>query len=396
MDCQQIERDELVEQYIKGQLDSPAQDQFEIHMLQCTRCLQAVEVLQTAREELATRADEIRTQDTVRRSWFRWEFAAALVVLLIALGVGIRRYGHPVTSSGVTAAVKKAPPPAFVEPPKSNAGETPTVAGSAPSVQPQPQPKKKVEVVTASPTHALTNSGSPSQDATNTAPPSVPLPPVPPPAVLSGDVNAKAHPKLSPPQSASPGNEGVNEEVAAELFRLGDVQAPAYTFSGFAASLDKTRTPPRRGSEGAVGVQPGQAKIAEGRAYFQDGMGAYVEKRYRDAVVLLEGAVNAEPNAPDINFYLGVCRLMIARPAEAIAPRSTVIANPASSYTQSAHFYIAKAYIQTSDLARAEEHLRVAAAMPGRMSTLANSTLTKLEAVRARQDGVEPPKVPKN
>jgi anti-sigma factor RsiW len=43
MQCQELHRDELAEKYLNGQLDPAAQDEFEIHLLECVQCLRQVE-----------------------------------------------------------------------------------------------------------------------------------------------------------------------------------------------------------------------------------------------------------------------------------------------------------------------------------------------------------------
>ena len=67
---------------------------------------------------------------------------------------------------------------------------------------------------------------------------------------------------------------------------------------------------------------------------------------YPDAAILLERAVEAEPTAADANIFLAICRLMQGKVADSVAPLKVALTNEDSVYTQSAHFYLAKAYIQ--------------------------------------------------
>ena len=60
MECQELHRDELAEQYLNGQLDPATQDDFEVHILECARCLNRIEAMQALREELSHRAHQIR------------------------------------------------------------------------------------------------------------------------------------------------------------------------------------------------------------------------------------------------------------------------------------------------------------------------------------------------
>jgi TolA-binding protein len=184
----------------------------------------------------------------------------------------------------------------------------------------------------------------------------------------------------------------VSDESARELFRLGLVQAPPYTFSGLASSTKGVKSGNSSGAhEEGLGAamptgQPGDSQPpAQGRTYFQNAMGAYVEKRYADAIPLLEADLELEPKAADTNYYLGICRLVQASPADAIAPLETVAGNDKSALARSAHFYLAKAYIQMGDLAKAETELQTAAAAPGRLGAEARALLKRLQALRAVQ-----------
>jgi tetratricopeptide (TPR) repeat protein len=213
---------------------------------------------------------------------------------------------------------------------------------------------------------------------------------------ISGNRSSAPPPaaESSPAQSISPKPQTpdvASDEAAKELFRLGTVQPPPYTFSGFATSSghDAAMDP------GALSRKSGKAPTNQARPFFRDAMDAYVDKRFADATDLLERALQAEPNALDINFYLGVCRLLQAKPADSIAPLQSVLVDEESPWAQPAHFYLAKAYIQTGDLAHAEAQLQAAAAMPGRLKAEAGSELTQLQAVRARQEkqkDFDPPK----
>ena len=146
---------------------------------------------------------------------------------------------------------------------------------------------------------------------------------------------------------------------------------------------------------GALSSKSRTSPANQPRPFFRDAMDAYVDKRYADASDLLERAAQAEPNAPDVSFYLGVCRLLQGKPADSIVPLQSVLADEKSPWTQSAYFYLAKAYIQTGDLARAETHLQAAANIAGRLKAEAGSELTRLQAIRASQEKQNNPETPK-
>ncbi len=173
---------------------------------------------------------------------------------------------------------------------------------------------------------------------------------------------------------------------------MGTVQAPPYTFSGFASS----NAHDAETDAGGLAGRPRKSPINQARPFFRDAMNAYVDQRYSDASDLLEKAAQAEPNAPDVNFYLGVCRLLRGKPADSIAPLTEPFCRMRTSpWAQSAHFYLAKAYLQTGDLAQAETQLHAAADMPGRLKAEAGSELARLQTVRAEEQqnnpGVEKP-----
>jgi hypothetical protein len=56
---------------------------------------------------------------------------------------------------------------------------------------------------------------------------------------------------------------------------------------------------------------------------------------------------------------------------------------PNSPLTQAAHFYLAKAYLQTGNLAKAETEMNVAAEITGSMKEEAAADLARLHAVLA-------------
>ena len=77
-------------------------------------------------------------------------------------------------------------------------------------------------------------------------------------------------------------------------------------------------------------------------------MAAYNEGHYADAANHLTSALNLEPNSVEINFYLGVCRLLSGSNPDAISLLKHVINTSDSEYSQRAHYYLAKAYLHTS------------------------------------------------
>lgn len=367
MDCRGVDRNELVEKYLNGQLDEALQNDFEIHILECATCLQTVQALQEALDDLQERAYLLRTLPG-RSGWHRrlWLVTMAASVLVAVGAVGLLRPWQtpkrwkPVTS-GIPAGggnTNAAPPD---HPPSAPLGShAVTASKNSPSFT-----KRSASVPHAG--DGKLTATTPSDGQLN----------------QTDVANVQPHPDVG--QSTAPIVKSAqeSEEAAQERFRLGIVQPPAYAFSGLPSV--KPGIDSRRAPIDSLG-QPSGANAANsvqvGRGLFASGMEAYVAGRYSTAASLLESAVQTDPGAPDINFYLGICRLMLGNPADAVRPLRNVLAGKDSSFTQSAHFFLAKAYVQTNDLAEAEAEFRKAVAMPGRLTTEACSLLNRLQILQ--------------
>src|SRR5207248_7914531 len=137
------------------------------------------------------------------------------------------------------------------------------------------------------------------------------------PSVQGGAASATT----SAPEAAS--TQQASEARAAELFRLGTVEPPPYTFAGFTGAA---KAPKSAGKTAATSGSSGEPNT--GRALFRKGMVAYVDRRYNAAADLLENALRIEPKAADVNLYLGICRLIQGRPADAVPLLKVVSAAP--------------------------------------------------------------------
>jgi tetratricopeptide (TPR) repeat protein len=89
--CDEIERDELAEQYLLGRLPEEASAEFEAHYFDCERCLERVELLERTRAHLVSSAT-----GNVPRRRFRYVSGglAAAAVLLLAVAL-IREFPSP-------------------------------------------------------------------------------------------------------------------------------------------------------------------------------------------------------------------------------------------------------------------------------------------------------------
>lgn len=407
MTCEGIDRDELVGRYLRSELDLATQDEFETHILECSTCLQRVEMMLSISQGLQERAPTIRATQDKGMPWWKWAPAlaavlvlgAAVSILLIKHSASKQTASSNVQPSGVgTPSNSLGGPKAGEENQSDNASSTaPTnpqiaeklAAGnhSAELNSAPPQSRESGSVksrssgsgesgtrnqATQQPT-AQEQASNPDGTATQA-----------PPGAITAGIGSQL------PLAPGEGVKNSNDEGAKELFRLGAVQPPPYTFSGLAASTKVDGKQTGKHEEGLGAAMPtGQPENAQppgqGRTYFQNAMGAYVERRYADAVPLLEADLDLEPKALDANYYLGICLLLLAQPADAIAPLKTVATSNASALAPPAHFYLAKAYLQVEDLDNAETELRVAGAGSGRLAAEARATLRKLQALKTKQ-----------
>ena len=342
MKCQELHRDDIAEKYLNGQLDPAAQDEFEVHILECTQCLQRTEAVQALRQELDDRAHQIRAYSQVEHFRFRWKWATVAAFSFVVCGLAVMGLRTMKASMSARTHQESSAPADVSKQPATSGVRRDRVASNTSSSQ-------------VSETELAGN-----------------LP-----------INGRRYVEFTPTESA--GNSraagAAGDETAKELFRLSTVHAPPFTFSGFASSgKDAAGSSPSAVS----GNSSAPDRSGPARPYFRSAMDAYVEKRYTDAIGFLEQAVKAEPNAPDLNFYLGVCRLLEAKPGDSITPFNVVLRDEGSPLAQGAHFYLAKALIQTGDLAQAEPHLQSAAALPGSLSTEASLELARLRTLRSK------------
>ena len=115
-------------------------------------------------------------------------------------------------------------------------------------------------------------------------------------------------------------------------------------------------------------------------------MTAYVERRYDAAADLLSEAVRLDPEFTDANLYLGICRLLQGKAADAVAPLRSASQGKKPAAVQAAHFYLGKTYLQLGKLAEAETEFQAAAAIPGRLRGEAAAIIPRLQAIRQTTD----------
>lgn len=365
MNCQRIREDRVAEKYCSRGLDPLEQDEFEAHILDCRPCLQSVELLQDMREALSERAHEIRVALPERsfRIWY-WAFAAAS--LLVIIGIGVRQLRQRGASrANVTDLRLEAPvqPEALSEPPAAQPAGTASVERAAPAAAiPERKRKETAPELWVSPE---VKGREASQTTENPPQPQVQTAELPQ-AVAQNDAAPVTQVRKQQPELTS--------EQAVELYKLAEVRPAPYSFSGFAGDAKFSSRP-------ANGAVQGGGSAGQQRASFTDAMVAYVDGQYARAAILLESAALREPNAPDINFYRGVCNLLMGHPDESVPFLREVIQNGKSQFVQSAHTYLARAYLQKMNLREAEKELEAASMLPGSRKREATSLLERVRAL---------------
>ncbi len=381
MSCRFASENELAERYLNGQLEPHDQDSFETHILECADCLGYVEILQGLRTELSTNTPTYTPAPKVVRfsPWRRWwqlaSVAAVAACGILVLQFSLSRPNRPAVVPNQQVTVK--PAPSVTEP---------TVTATGPAAQEKSEPDKvanATEALSKPPANTAAHErNSATAQAKEPATGQVvggesAQPSRPELAVATAATNTQTEaPKTSAvtQQPTKPKPPSLTTDQGVELYHLGEVRPPQYTFPGLAQNAKlPSGAPAGAYSEGGAGVRGG----------FQDAMLAYVEGDYRVAGKMLESLVQKEPDSAEKNYYLGICRLMLGHPAEAVAPLKVATNDTRSSMLQAAHFYLAKAYLQTGDLAQAESELKASVAVPGRMSGDAKSLLTRVQAFRA-------------
>ena len=351
MDYRERERRDLVAEYVSGQLSPELQADFELHIFECRRCQQALETLQVARDELAARAQDIRSYSPASRIRLRWVevvgVAASLTLILCSVG----SYWFALSHRGDSTVAQK-PPAHTTQVPEqtAQAGGGASQNGLAPDLS------------VSSGKHAATQRNP--EVGANSARPSPPVTPMESPEVEPGPLKPPANKTNNDITVTNSQNGGTEEQ---EIARLSEFTPPTFTFSGVDGTNTTSGTflPPST-------LEPGRPALqGRARSLFLDAMLAYDEKRYTDAEALLNEAVKLAPGDPEVSLYLGICRLAEGNAYDAVPPLKSVTNKNDSPYAQAAHFCLAKAYLQMRDLYTAEQQLKEAAEIPEAKALLA-------------------------
>ena len=410
MECQELQQSELAEKYVSQQLDPATQDQFEMHILDCRACQQRVELLQTAREDLAVHAHEIREHSIAPRGRFwSWSWVAVAAVFVIVGGLGLREWRDLRRARQETAAAHSGPSAN-----QSSATSLPQISSNSLPINGRNSTDFNLKNSQVGPNNAPAIGSAPKAgrdiagtrarsnvidlgDGRNIGPTREKHPSSSdqsPSASQNSAVVADSNPastqeslpaaqqKIATATSAGKtpqASDLLSNDGEKELFRLSAVQPAPYDFSGMTPHAGFSTTPsPSAARSSHV------SSATEQRALYADGMRAYVDRNYDEASDLLQRLLQTEPNAPDANFYVGIILLLKGRPDLAVDPLKLAAAGR-TRWAQPAHFYLAKAYLQTRDLANAESELKAAAAMTGNLTGSARADLASIEQLRSRE-----------
>ncbi len=369
MICQNFADQQMAERYLKGQLEDSQRDQFELHILECPDCLNALETLKDLRFALQSQAHEIRlAPERSAAKFWKWSLvAAASLALLFAVGMIQRRRQSPGPGSNI--ATQPLPGYQVPAPAHTENAPSPAPAESAQTTKaPVSQPPVKRDSADRSTKLAR------KQPEPVSVQPSLQAPvETTPPLAEVASATQPAQPAKTKKKSGAD-EQQLTSDQAVELYHLGEVRPAPFTFAGIKST---------RPSSPGLGAMAG-AGHDSASSTFQLAMASYVEGNYREASSILEMASQSEPGAPNINFYLGVCRLMLGHPESAIPVLNKVTSEARSRLVQPAHVYLAKAYLQKADLGRAQSELETATSLPGSFKGEADALLQRVRALRTR------------
>jgi len=127
MDCELVEREEIIEKYLTGRLARAEQEEFETHYFSCSKCLQRLQVSRLLQEKLWEQGEKNLPPTekrhsiwTGRRAWVVSAAALALIVAAAALwwqfsGPGRPRAGTEGTPSSLIM-LARIEPPSYIPP----------------------------------------------------------------------------------------------------------------------------------------------------------------------------------------------------------------------------------------------------------------------------------------
>jgi tetratricopeptide (TPR) repeat protein len=116
----------------------------------------------------------------------------------------------------------------------------------------------------------------------------------------------------------------------------------------------------------------------EAHETFHQAMQFYVQGDYAHAIPGVRAAAKASPQTASFSFYLGACYLLVGQIDPAVVSFRQTVSLDDPAYSESAHFYLAKAYLRKKQVARAEEELQKTVRIHGSLEAEAREILHQL------------------
>lgn len=116
----------------------------------------------------------------------------------------------------------------------------------------------------------------------------------------------------------------------------------------------------------------------ESHETFHKAMQFYVKGDYAKAIPGVRAAAKANPQSASFNFYLGACYLLAGQTDPAVVSFRKTVSLGDPAYSESAHFYLAKAYLQEKEVARAKDELQKTVQFHGSLESEAAEILRQL------------------
>jgi TolA-binding protein len=116
----------------------------------------------------------------------------------------------------------------------------------------------------------------------------------------------------------------------------------------------------------------------EAQEAFRKAMQYYSMGDYAHAIPDLRAAVKASPRTARFNFYLGACYLLTDQTDSAIEFFHKTVSIGDPTYSEPAHFYLAKAYLRKKDVSAAENELQATMQLHGGKEAEAGEILRQL------------------
>lgn len=116
----------------------------------------------------------------------------------------------------------------------------------------------------------------------------------------------------------------------------------------------------------------------ESHETFHKAMQYYVKGDYERAIPGVRTAVKASPGNASFSFYLAACYLLAGQTDLAIVSFRKTVSLGDPAYSESAHFYLAKAYLRKKEVARAKDELQKTVQFHGSLEADAAEILRQL------------------